>query len=121
MKQELFDNQATVSHSLTQLSYTAREQRIPMQNRCSESKFVRKPCSLLLAFVGINLRRIARRGVIPRQEILHYAHASFRMTLRRKSFNTLQGILPPCGRQNDSATERKRTKNCEKKVFTEFS
>ena len=65
MKQELFDNQATVSHSLTQLSYTAREQRIPMQNRCSESKFVRKPCSLLLAFVGINLRRIARRGVIP--------------------------------------------------------
>ena len=60
MKQELFDNQATVSHSLTQLSYTAREQRIPMQNRCSESKFVRKPCSLLLAFVGINLRRSAR-------------------------------------------------------------
>ena len=65
MKQELFDNQATVSHSLTQLSYTAREQRIPMKNRCSESKFVRKPCSLLLASVGINLRRIARRGVIP--------------------------------------------------------
>ena len=25
----------------------------------------------------------------------------FRMTLRRKSFNTLQGILPPCSRQND--------------------
>lgn len=74
MKQELFDNQATVSHSLTQLSYTAREQRIPMQNRCSESKFVRKPCSLLLAFVGINLRRIARRGVIPsaREESLCY-------------------------------------------------
>lgn len=74
MKQELFDNQATVSHSLTQLSYTAREQRIPMKNRCSESKFVRKPCSLLLAFVGINLRRIARRGVIPsaREESLCY-------------------------------------------------
>lgn len=65
MKQELFDNQATVSHSLTQLSYTAREQRIPKQKRCYESKFVRKPCSLLLASVGINLRRIARRGVIP--------------------------------------------------------
>ena len=65
MKQELFDNQATVSHSLTQLSYTAREQRIPKQKRCYESKFVRKPCSLLLAFAGINLRRIARRGVIP--------------------------------------------------------
>ena len=65
MKQELFDNQATVSHSLTQLSYTAREQRIPKQKRCYESKFVRKPCSLLLAFVGINLRRIARGGVIP--------------------------------------------------------
>ena len=70
MKQELFDNQAVISHSLTQLSYTAREQRIPMQNRCSESKFVRKPYSLLLAFVGINLRRIARRGVIPSEDKL---------------------------------------------------
>ena len=37
MKQELFDNQATVSHSLTQLSYTAREQRIRLVNRCSVS------------------------------------------------------------------------------------
>ena len=66
MKQELFDNQATVSHSLTQLSYTAREQRIPKQKRCDESKFVRKPCSLLLAFVGVSFRAHARNlYVIP--------------------------------------------------------